>query len=67
MKSKNFQKSQNKAEIGQKSKNWPKRSKFSKKTKKKPKKPILAFFLENLSFFGNFLIFWKFFDFLEIF
>jgi hypothetical protein len=80
MKSKNFQKSQNKAKIGQKSQNWPKRPKISKKAKKKAKKAkiiqnwsfcqILAFwnflaFLENLNFFEIFGIFWEILDFLE--
>jgi hypothetical protein len=41
MKSKIFQKSQNKAKIGQKSQNWPKRPKFSKKAQK-AKKPKLS-------------------------
>jgi hypothetical protein len=37
MKSKIFQKSQNKAKIGHKSQNWPKRAIFSKKAKKSQK------------------------------
>jgi hypothetical protein len=48
MKSKFFQKSQNKAKIGQKSQNWPKRPKISKKS---PQKKF---------FFGKFKLFWKF-------
>jgi hypothetical protein len=82
MKSKNFQKCQNKAKIGQKSQNWPKwpkrlkkskkakKAKFAKKSQNYPKFgffcQILAF-LENLSFCGKFWIFWNFLDFLEIF
>jgi hypothetical protein len=81
MKSKIFQKSQNKAKIRQKSQNWPKRPNFSKKSKKKakkkqnlPKDPNFGFlsnfgffwnFLENLSFFGFFWIFGEISDFLE--
>jgi hypothetical protein len=69
MKSKNFQKSQNKAKIGQKNQNWPKSQIFQKNTKKEPKKPklskiwlfcpILAF-LEFFGFFGKFKLFWIF-------
>jgi hypothetical protein len=54
MKSKNFQKSQNKAKIGQK----------FQKTKIIQNYPKFGFleifgFLENLSFFGKFCIFWN--------
>jgi hypothetical protein len=47
MKSKKFQKSQNKAKIGQKSQNWPKRPTFSKKDKKCQCSPYVASEMTN--------------------
>jgi hypothetical protein len=76
MKSKNFQKCQNKAKIGQKSQNWPKWPKRLKKSKKAKKAkfakksqnyPKFGFFLSNFGFFGKFKLLWKILDFLEFF
>jgi hypothetical protein len=55
MKSKTFQKSQNKANICQKSQNWPKKGKFAKKKAK----------LSKIWLFVKFLLFWKILAFLE--
>jgi hypothetical protein len=64
MKSNIFQKSQNKAKIGQKSQNFQKKTKKDKFAKKAKIIQNLAF-LSNFGFFGNFWIFWEILDFLE--
>jgi hypothetical protein len=69
MKSKIFQKSQNKAKIGQKSQIFQKNQKKPKKPnlQKKPKIIQNLAFLSNFGFFGKLKLFWNFLDFLEIF